>query len=66
MISHHTGVPQSFIHTGLPLIGMLLFNALLAARGITLHIKYGEIQQCWMNWLPKQLPPIVNSIAPLV
>ncbi len=66
MISHQTGLPQSFIHTGLPLIVMLLFNALLAARGITLHIRYGEIQQCWMNWLPKHLPPIVNSIAPLV
>jgi hypothetical protein len=46
---------------------MLLFKALLAAMGITLQIKYGEIQQCWMNWLPKHPPPpIVNSIAPLV
>ncbi len=61
------GLPQSFIHTGLPLIVMLLFKALLAAMGITLQIKYGEIQQCWMNWLPKHPPPpIVNSIAPLV
>jgi hypothetical protein len=45
---------------------MLLSKALLVAKGITVHIKYGEIQQCRMNWLPKHLPLIVNSIAPLV